>query len=142
MYYAGIHYYFDKALDFNDDGQQSIDMIKSNTYELAYGAEYQVNNKYRLSAGVLLSRPGVNAGYQKENRYALASNTLGAGIGVRISPLIDLNLGASYTLFKKDERNYDYDPQDGVNPASEVSEYYDKRKWIISVGVDFLFGEQ
>lgn len=100
-----------------------------------------MNSKYRLSAGILLSRPGVNANYQSERRFALASNTLGAGLGIRISPLIDLNLGGSYTLYKKDEKRYSYDPADGINEIVSVSEYYDTRKWILSIGVDFLFGE-
>jgi hypothetical protein len=45
-------------------------------------------------------------------------------------------------MYKKDEKNYTYDPEDGINEAASVSEYYDTRKWVLSVGVDFLFGEQ
>jgi long-chain fatty acid transport protein len=141
MFYAGLHYYFDKPIDFDGDEEISIEMIEKNTYELAYGAEYQMNSKYRLSAGILLSRPGVNANYQNERRFALASNTLGAGLGIRISPLIDLNIGGSYTLYKKDEKIYSHDPDDGINEIATVSEYYDSRKWVLSIGVDFLFGE-
>jgi len=142
MYFAGVHYYFDKPIDFDGDKKINKEMIEKNTYELAYGAEYQINSKYRISAGILLSRPGVNASYQNERRFALASNTLGAGIGVRLTPLIDLNIGGSYTMYKKDQKQYTYDPEDGINEVATVSEYYDTRKWILSVGIDFLFGEQ
>ena len=65
MFYAGAHYYFDKPIDFESDEGVNIEMIEDNTYELAFGAEYQVNTKYRLSAGVLQSKPGVNANYQE-----------------------------------------------------------------------------
>ena len=79
---------------------------------------------------------------RNETRFALTSHTIGAGLGLRLTPLIDLNIGGSYTMYKKDEKNYNYDPEDGINEAVSVSEYYDTRKWVLSVGVDFLFGEQ
>ncbi len=104
MFYAGIHYYFDKPIDFDGDENINIDMIEKNSYEFAFGGEYKVNSKYRISSGVLITRPGVNAEYQNEKRFAIPSNTIGAGIGLRLSPFIDLNIGGSYTLYKKDEK--------------------------------------
>ena len=140
MYYAGIHYYFDKPIDFDGSENLSIDMIERNSYEIAFGAEYKLTNIIRLSAGWLFSRPGINKEFQKETRYSLPSNTLGGGMGVRVSELIDLNFGISYTLYKKDVVESTRDSDILPNP-SEVSEYYDKRTFVIAVGVDFLFGE-
>ncbi len=142
MYYAGIHYYFDKPIDFDGYENINIEMIEKNSYEFGFGAEYKINSKYRISSGLLFTRPGVNAEYQNEKRYAIPSNTIGAGIGLRLSPLIDLNIGGSYTLYKLTEANYDYSTEDGEPATVNVSQYYDKRTWIFSVGVDFLFGEQ
>ena len=140
LIYSGIHYYFDKPIDFDGSALQTIDMIDNNSYEFAIGTEYELNDAIRLSLGWLITRPGVNREYQSASRFKLRSNTLGGGLGIRLSQLIDLNLGASYSLYKKDFREYERIPDDGVDPVP-VTEYYDTRTWILSVGVDFLFGE-
>jgi len=140
MYYAGIHYYFDKPIDFDGSKEEIIDMIDKNSYELAFGAEYKLGNAVRVSAGWLLVRPGVNKEYQNERRYSLPSNTLGGGVGIRLTELIDLNLGLSYTLYKKDEKEYSYTPENTTSSV-DVTEYYDTRTFVFAVGLDFLFGE-
>jgi len=140
MYYAGVHYYFDKPVDFDGSTTLSIDMIEKNSYEIAFGAEYRLSSAIRISAGWLMSRPGVNKQYQKETRYSLPSNSFGTGLGIRFSDLIDLNLGLSYTMYKKDEVQY-VRTSEMIVGSTEVTEYYDKRTMIFSVGVDFLFGE-
>ena len=140
MYYAGIHYYFDKPIDFDGSKEVIIDMIDKNSYEMAFGAEYKLGNALRVSAGWLLVRPGVNKEYQSERRYSLPSNTLGGGVGIRLTELIDLNLGLSYTLFKKDEKEYSYTPENATTSV-DVTEYYDTRTFVFAVGLDFLFGE-
>lgn len=140
MIYSGIHYYFDKPVDFDGVSGISMEVIDDNTYEFAVGAEYRLSPELRASAGWLITRPGVNSSYQRENRFALASNTLGGGVGLRISPLVDLNLGISYTLFKKDEKELSYKPEYSEDMVT-IREYYDTRKLVISAGLDFLFGE-
>ncbi|MEE4214251.1 MAG: outer membrane protein transport protein [Bacteroidales bacterium] len=140
MFYAGLHYYFDKPVDFDGFGSLSMEMIEKNSYELAFGAEYKLANALRISAGWLLSRPGVNKQYQEATRFSLASNTLGGGIGWRVSDLIDFNLGVSYTLYKRDEVEYER-TSETLARSTDVKEYYDKRTFVIALGVDFLFGE-
>jgi long-subunit fatty acid transport protein len=141
MIYSGIHYYFDKPVDFDGISSLSGEVIDDNTYEFAIGAEYRLTPELRASAGWLITRPGVNSSYQRENRFALASNTLGGVVGLRISSLVDLNLGISYTLFKKDEKELSYKPEFSEDIVT-IREYYDTRKLVISAGFDFLFGEK
>jgi long-subunit fatty acid transport protein len=140
MFYAGVHYYFDKPVDFDGFGSLSMEMIEKNSYELAFGAEYKLANALRISAGWLLSRPGVNKQYQEATRFSLASNTLGGGIGWRVSDLIDFNFGVSYTLYKRDEVEYAR-TSETLARSTDVKEYFDKRTFVIALGVDFLFGE-
>lgn len=140
MYYAGIHYYFDKPIDFDGSKDEIIDMIDKNSYEIGFGAEYELSNAIRVSAGWLLTRPGVNKQFQRETRYSLPSNTIGGGVGIRVSELIDINLGLSYTMYKRDEIEYTY-TSESLPTETEVREYYDKRTFVLAVGVDFLFGE-
>jgi len=140
MYYAGVHYYFDKPIDFDGSKDEIIEMIDKNSYELAFGAEYRLGNAIRISAGWLMVRPGVHKEYQSERRYSLPSNTLGGGVGLRLSELIDLNLGISYTIYKKGEKEYTYTPET-TTTSVDVTEYYDTRTFVFAVGLDFLFGE-
>lgn len=140
MYYAGVHYYFDKPIDFDGSTGIDIDMIDNNSWELAWGAEYKLTNALRISAGWHMSRPGVNEEYQSEMRFSLPSNTIGGGVGIRLSELIDLNLGVSYTLYKKDEKEYTYTPE-LTSVSADVSEYYDIRTFVFAAGIEFLFGE-
>jgi len=140
LIYSGVHYYFDKPIDFDGTTLQTIEMIDNNSYEFAIGAEYELNDEVRMSLGWLINRPGVNSDFQSASRFRLNSNTLGGGLGIRISSLIDLNLGASYTLYKKDSKEYTRIPEDGVDPVP-VTEFYDTRTWMVSAGIDFLFGE-
>lgn len=141
MFYTGIHYYFDKAIDFDGSKLQDIEMIDKNTYEFAFGGEYIINSKYRASAGLCLSRPGVNASYLNEERFAGNSSTIGAGFGIRLSSLIDLNIGGSYTMYKEVETQTINDPEVGANSPASLSNVYDSRGWVLSVGLDFMFGE-
>ena len=138
--YSGIHYYFNKPVEIKEEDAFALDNLDNNSYEFALGGEYKLTNDIRLSAGWLLSRPGVNSFSQTDSRFTLASNTIGTGLGLRLSRLIDLNIGGSYTLYKKDGREVAYTPADS-NTEMKVKEYYDTRKWVLSIGVDFLFGE-
>jgi len=61
-------------------------------------------------------------------------------VGIRLSELIDLNLGVSYTLYKKDGKEYTYTPE-LTSVSADVSEYYDIRTFVFAAGIEFLFGE-
>ena len=72
---AGLHHYFDKNVDW--DGRQNF--IDNNLYELAFGMEYNVTDKFLLSAGYLYVQTGVGQGYQTDISYSLSSNSVGFG---------------------------------------------------------------
>ncbi|MEE4116955.1 MAG: hypothetical protein V2I37_12340 [Marinilabiliaceae bacterium] len=141
-YFAGLHYYFDKPLQFEGRKLEDIEIIERNSYELAFGGEYIINNRYRASSGISISKPGVNAEYYNEHRYTGNSVTLGAGVGLMLGSYIDLNLGASYTMYSESEIIREYDPADGVNTPVAIKDIYDSRGWVLSAGIDFLFGKK
>ena len=141
-YFAGLHYYFDKPLRLEGRKLDDIEVIERNSYELAFGGEYAINSRYRASSGISLSKPGINAEYYNEHRYTGNSVTLGAGVGVMIGSYIDLNLGASYTMYSESEISYEHNPEDGVNSPVAIKDTYDSRGWVLSAGIDFLFGKK
>ncbi|MDO9341265.1 MAG: hypothetical protein Q7T72_12160 [Bacteroidales bacterium] len=136
---ASMNYYFDKNVDY--DGSKTaphINMIDKNFTEYALGLEYGLSEKLRASAGWLGTFTGVNANYQNDQGYSLNTNSFGGGVGYRITPMIDLNLGGSYTIYKEWTKSFDH--MLGTK-AMPVKETYNKNTWVVAVGLDFYFGK-
>lgn len=133
MVSSGVHYYFDKGADW--DGKE--DEVEDNYWEWAIGFEYGVSEKIALSAGFLHANTGVGAGYQTDLSYSLTSNTVGFGGKLSVSPILDINLGMSYTMYQEGEvtlSGADYG-------LADYSEFYDKDALIFSIGVDVKFSK-
>lgn len=130
--------YFDKNTDY--DGSESLDvnMIDKNFLEYGVGAEYGITDNFRISAGWLATATGVNELYQNDQRYSTNTNSFGGGFGLRISPMIDLNVGGQYTIYQDGAKSYTRTL--GVNNIT-VNETYGKSTWVVGAGLDFYFGK-
>jgi len=135
---ASMNYYFDKNVDYDGNEEFDINMIDKNFFEYALGVEYGFNDKIRVSAGWLGTFPGVNDNFQNDQRFSLSSHSFGAGLGLRLLPMLDLNIGGQYTVYKDGEKGYDH--LLGIVNIPVV-ESYDKETWIVGVGLDFYFGK-
>ena len=133
---AGVHYYFDKNNDYDGNPNQDVEMIDKNFIEYALGVEYKVFGPLSISAGYLGTQTGVNDNYQSDIRYSLNTNTFGGGVKLSLTPLIDINLGASMTMYDEGSKTYSY--LLGEIPVP-VTETYDTSTWIVAVGVDLNF---
>jgi long-chain fatty acid transport protein len=139
MVAASMNMYFDKNVDYDGNIEEpSINMIDKNFIEYGLGLEYGVTEKLRASAGWVATSTGVNDDYQNDQRYSTNTNSFGAGIGYRITPMIDLNLGGQYTFYA--EGSKDYNHMLGSIPVP-VTETYNKKTWVVGVGLDFYFGK-
>ena len=138
MLSGSFDYYFDKNVDY--DGQKKVDlnMIDKNFLEFGLGAEYSLSEKLRVSAGWVATSTGVNSNYQNDQTYSTNTNSFGAGIGYRITSMIDLNIGGQYTFYK--EGTKDFSHMLGTFPVT-VTETYNKTTWLVGVGLDFYFGK-
>jgi long-chain fatty acid transport protein len=129
-----FNYYFDKNVDYDGQSDVNIKMIDKNFIEYGLGAEYGINDKFRISAGWLATSTGViSATYNNDLGYSTNTNTFGAGFGYRINPMIDINIGGQYTIY-----------QTGSNTLTRITtikETYAKKTWLVGVGVDFYFGK-
>ncbi len=136
MLSASFNYYFDKAVDY--DGQSDVDQeqIDKNFIEFGLGAEYSISEKLRISGGWVHTNTGVNDFYQSDMSYSTNTNSFGAGFGYRITPMIDLNLGGQYTFYA--EGSKDFNHMLGTFPIP-VTETYNKKTWLIGVGLNFSF---
>lgn len=137
---TGMHYYFDKDVDY--DGNDTIDnnMIDKNFIEYALGLQYSVSEKINVSAGWLTTITGVNDAYQDDLSYSLNTNTFGAGLEYRINDMIAVNLAGSYTMYK--DGSVSVTKVLGKLPAPTTNTYelsLDKKVMMVSVGLDFSF---
>jgi long-chain fatty acid transport protein len=135
---ASFNTYFDKNVDYDGSEDVDVNMIDKNFFEYGLGAELGLTEKLRISAGWVATNTGVNDNYNSDMRYSTNTNSFGGGIGYRISPMIDLNLGGQYTFYDKGSKDFTY-MLGNVVPVA-VTETYEKLTWLVAVGLDFHFG--
>ncbi|MEI6047260.1 MAG: aromatic hydrocarbon degradation protein [Bacteroidota bacterium] len=138
MLSGSFNYYFDKNVDYDGSESLNVNMINDNFLEYGLGLEYGLSEKLRVSAGWVATSTGVNLNYQNDQEYSTNTNSFGGGFGFRITPKIDLNLGAQYTFYK--EGSKDFSHLLGTIPVT-VTETYNKKTWLVGVGLDFYFGK-
>jgi long-chain fatty acid transport protein len=139
----GFNYYFDKDADYGKKDTlghyvPNDAVIDNNYYELALGLEYNITDKFLVSAGGLLSHTGVSKDYQTDLSYSLTSNTVAFGFQYKISPAIGINLGGLYTMYKSDDKTFNHKLGTNYIP---VTEQYSKTTWLAAIGLDIKIGK-
>ena len=145
----GSNYYFDKAADYGhklDQDQNSStpstfvpnsDIIDQNGFSIQGGLEYNLSDNFLVSGGYVFANKGVNSLYQSDLTYGLSGHTVGAGGAFSISDNFQINFGASYTNYIKDEQTINHVVALGVViPALET---YNKKSLVFGVGIDLSF---
>lgn len=138
MVTASLNTYFDKNVDYDGSESLNINTIDKNFLEYGLGAEYGLSDRLRISGGWVHTSTGVNANYQSDLTYSTNTNSFGGGFGYMITDKIDLNLGAQYTFY--DEGSKDFEHMLGTFPVA-VTETYNKKTWLVGVGLNFCFGK-
>ncbi|HYX09146.1 MAG TPA: outer membrane protein transport protein [Bacteroidales bacterium] len=126
---AGFHYYLDK--NANWDGKEK--KLDGNSFEFGIGGEYSLTDMFGVSAGYLYTKSGATGSYQTDMSYSLPSSTVGLGGVLHLNEMLELNLGASYTMYQEGSRIGTHDL--GEIPIS-YTETYDKDVWIVAVGLN------
>ncbi len=138
----GFHYYWDKSADYGKNGHESdgsykrgdnSDFIDANSYEIALGLQYDINEKIGLSGGYLYASTGPALTYQNDLSYSLSSNTFAFGGVGHVSEKFDIDLGFLYTAYSPSSKEINYG-------FETITETYDKSNWIASVGFTYKFG--
>jgi long-chain fatty acid transport protein len=137
MLSGSFNYYFDKNVDYDGMESADINMIDKNFIEFGVGAEYALGEKLRISGGWVHTITGVNDAYQSDMGFSTNTNSFGAGLGFRINPMIDLNLGGQYTTYATDSKDFTHSLGGYAIPVTET---YTKSTWLIGIGLDFHFG--
>jgi long-chain fatty acid transport protein len=147
---VGSNYFFDKSADYghkldldNNAATASTPVankkiIASNGWSIQGGLEVNLSEKLLVSGGYVYANQGVNDLYQSDLTYGLATHTLGAGGAYKVMDNLLINFGAGVTLYETSDRMVDH-IFSGNNTLYQSKETYNKRTWIIGVGVDFSF---
>jgi len=139
---VGTHYYWDKTADYGKNGHEAdgsykrgdnSDFIDANSYEIALGLQYDINEKIGLSGGYLYASTGPALTYQNDLSYSLSSNTFSVGAVGHVSEKFDVDLGFLYTAYDPSVKEFD-------NSYGKYKETYDKSNWVASVGFTYKFG--
>jgi len=136
---GGFHYYWDKDVSYgkqiNYEYVKNSEVIDDNNYELAFGLEYSLTDKWFLSGGFLLAHTGVSQDYQSDLSYSLSSNTFGGGLGYKLNDKMMINIGVSYTGYKEDTKYYPhiYRPTETQISSTDT---YSKNALILAIGLD------
>ena len=132
---ATFNTFFDKNVDYSGRNVSGDKMIKRNYLEYGLGVEYNITEKFRASAGWLATNTGILPAYQNDQRFSSNSNSFGLGVGYRISPMIDINVGGQYSI----NANYEKQIGGGGQIGPFPTETYGKETFIFAIGLDFHF---
>ncbi len=130
------HTYLDKNTGWAHP-KDSPNEIDKNFWEFAVGLEYDVTDKFLVSAGYLRAQTGVNKNYQSNLNFSLSTNTVAVGGAYKINDIFKVNLGAYLVSYNKAE----YTKYEGTgNSSIAYNETYLKSTFTAAVGVDITLG--
>ncbi len=120
--------FFEK--DANWDGREAL--VNSNSYDLAFGLEFDVTHWLALSAGYLMSRCEVADAYQTDISHNLNSDTIGGGAKIKLGQF-DIDLGLLSVNYKDAQTTINY----GIFGA--YLEKYAETTFGFGIGVGYHF---
>lgn len=105
---AGYHYYFDKqAKNGTAATGWKNELLDGATQEVLFGAEYDVNEKFELSAGFQRTfYPNTDA-FMNDLSFNVNSTSVGLGVGYRLNERVKLNVAYFQTFYDEYTRNTD-----------------------------------
>jgi len=109
---AGFNYYFDKSANvFAYDGASVYnkqDLLGGNPWELLLGAEWDIDEKWTVSAGGHITRFdfGDDDAYLGDIMFSSPSYSIGAGFRYHVTPRIAVDFAAYNTFYCSTDKTY------------------------------------
>lgn len=119
---GGFHYYFDK------DAKGSATDVEKNTWEVTFGAEYDVNNWLTVSAGGQRTKYNFGEKIQDTN-FNISSTALCLGASFHVSKMVNINAGYMHSFYN----DYLLDSGNGM------TDLYTRKNDTFGVSVDLKF---
>ena len=126
---AQWHHYFDKNAE-----NSFSPVIEGNTNEYMMGVEWQITDKWLVSAGTQRTQLNMNENAYSDMNFSLSSWSIAAGLKYQVCDLVGINLGIMPTI---------YDEAVAVGQASGVDfkDVYNRTSIAWGIGLDFKFGK-
>ena len=135
---GGVHYYFDKGAEYgkklNGEFVKNDKVMDKNFWELGLGVEYEINEKWLVSAGYLRTQTGVMDLYQSDLSHSLSTNSIAGGLRFMANENVGINFGVMNTMYLENTRDFQ-----AASPYPAYSETYNRKAFTIALGVDFSF---
>lgn len=130
---AGYHHYFDTKAHWYNHSEKKLD---GDTNEYLAGAEWDINEKFNVSAGGQLTRYQLTDDYMNDMSFVV--NSYSFGFGVSYKPTEKIKVTAAYF-----QTNYeDYDKVTTADPttgATIVGDSFTRTNRVLGLGVEFCF---
>jgi long-subunit fatty acid transport protein len=135
---GGVHYYFDKGAEYgkklSGEFVKNDKVMDKNFWELGLGVEYEINEKWLVSAGYLRTQTGVMDLYQTDLSHSLSTNSIAGGLRYMATENIGINFGVMNTMYLEDTRDFP-----AATPIPAYTETYNRKAFTVALGVDFSF---
>ncbi len=142
----GWHHYFDKAAKnaFTKNTAQGIYnnqycTVKGNTNEFLLGAEWQISERWLVSAGTQRTQFNFNEQYYSDMNFTNSSWSVGLGLAFKVSETIRINAGYMTTLY--DEVEVSGIHAFGGQSLGQFTDLYKRTSNAFGIGVDLKFGK-
>ena len=125
----GYHHFFDKNATWYGNTQ---DLLDHDTNEFLAGAEWDLNDKFTISAGGQLTRYGLTDAYMNDMSFVVNSYSIGFGASYKVKD--NIRLTAAYF-----QTNYeDYDKVTSTEPLI-ISDSFTRTNRVLGLGVEVTF---
>ncbi|MBM3297035.1 MAG: hypothetical protein FJY83_05475 [Candidatus Aminicenantes bacterium] len=124
-----FNHWCDKNLDWDGDYTDINKVnLKSNSWDLGLGVEYDLSDALLVSAGFLRTQMQPGDDYQNDLRHELSSNTLAVGAKYKLSEKFYANIGGIYGFYDNYTETVDY----GIFSKWEMT--YKRSNWAVAFG--------
>ena len=126
---AQWHHFFDKSAE-----NSFSPVIEGNTNEYMMGVEWQITDKWLVSAGTQRTQLNMNENAYSDMNFAISSWSIAGGLKYQACDLVGINLGIMPTI---------YDEAVAVGQVSGVDfkDVYKRTSLAWGIGLDFKFGK-
>lgn len=131
----GYHHYFDKQAKSGLKGAYRNELLNAGTKEYLFGAEYDLNKSWEVSAGVQRTEYPNTDAYMNDLSFTTNSTSLGLGVGYRVNDMVKVNAGYFHTFYD----TYHKESADYNKTGVKGSDDFTRTNKVFGVGVELTF---
>ena len=128
---AQWHHYFDKQAE-----NSFTPVIKGNTNEYMLGAEWNITDKWLVSAGAQRTQLNMDENAYSDMNFSISSWSIAAGLKYQVCDLLGINLGIMPTIYDKAVAQGSI-----AGTGLDFKDTYKRTSIAWGVGLDFKFGK-